>query len=276
MEHIYIMFYGMVMMVHPTPHLESLSVLTHPRRANIFEMIAEGKNITFKELREKTKMSNDGLAKNLKRLFDSYLIKVSVNKKDENYAKYTLTEKGEHFHDILHNVLAELSNVPRRRVSNLFVMDADTFWKLKEDGMPTIAKVFRGSKIVLTNSEFAKLLEKNEGEDDATLEDLLYSEEQIMVPNTYKDAKNGVMHEFYLRRSKKLSKQDAYVIATAIDQGASLVSDNQKILQAARSLGILCADLKTTSGMDESKPLSEQFYELANRNYGPVNSRPYT
>jgi len=234
-------------------------------------MIAENEKITFKELCERTRMSNDGLSKHLKRLFDNYLIKVSVNSKNENYVTYTLTEKGNYFHNILHNVFVDLATIPQRYVSNLFVIDADTFWKLKEKGIPKIAKIFRDSKIVFTNSELSKILEKNEEENDIIIEEFLYSEEQVMIPTVYKDTVNGVMHEFYLRRSKKLSKQDAYVVSTAMDLNASLISDNQKILQAAKSLGILCTDLKTVLDMDESKLLSDQFYELTNRNYDPTS-----
>ncbi len=260
-------------MAHPIIHLESLNILTNPRRANIFEIIAENKKVSFNDLIQKTGFSNDGLSKNLKHLFENYLIKVAMSKSGtEKFSYYTLTQKGEYFHKILHDVFVELASIPQRYVSNLFVLDANSFSQiLEKTSVQQIAKMFRNSKIVFTNTDFSKLLEKNEENNDLVLEEFLYSEELVIVPTTYKDTVNGVMCEFYLRKSKKLSKDDSQVIATAVDLDASIISSNPKLLQAAKSLGILCVDIDAIQDMDEAQPLNEQFYELANKTYDPTS-----
>ena len=255
--------------LEPTTHLGTLNILTHPRRANIFEIVAESKKVTFEDLHQRTGLSYDGLAKHLKQLFDNYLIKQYVQKSnDDKYAFFTLTQKGEYFHDLLHNVLMELANIPEDDVSHLFVMDAGTFWKLAQaQKIPKITKIFRDSKIVFTNTDFSCILERNEENDDIVLEEFLYSDECVQVSTVYEDVVNSTMCEYHLRRSKKLSQPDAQVVATAVDLGASLISDNQKLLQTAKSLGILCTDLNSVLEMNEALPLNQQFYKLANKSY---------
>jgi len=257
-------------MNHPVLHLEALRTLTHPKTANIFEIIAESDHVTFLGLKKQTKLSTDGLAKHLNQLFDNYLIKIIMSKEGENYTKYILTRKGESFHKILHNVLVDLGKIPSRYETNKFVIDATGFWKLIEkSGVTKIAHLFRNSKIVLTNSDFSKILEMNEENNDLCLEEFLYSDELIEVPRTYNDSENGIMTEFYLRRSLRLEKDDAEAVALAADLDASLISDNSKILQAAKRLGILCIDLQSVIEMDPKKPIAKQIYEKANKKYDP-------
>lgn len=257
-------------MYHPVLHLEAVRTLTHPRNANIFELIKKSEHVTFQELRVDTKLSKSGLSAHLNQLFDNYLIKVIMSKEGDNYTKYVLTKKGEYFHKLLHKVFEELNKIPHKYETNQFVIDGKSFWKLYEKfGVEKIASLFRDSKIVLTNTDFSFILERNEENDDKVLEELLYSEELVEVPRTYEDTEESVMNEFYLRRTIKIEETDAQVVALAADLNGSLISDNPKILQAAKKLGILSVDLNSVFDMDITKPLAEQFYELANKKYDP-------
>lgn len=258
--------------MHPILHLEAVRTLTHPKTANIFEIIAESNHVTFSELIKKTKLGNESLSGHLNKLFENYLIKVIMSKEGEKYTKYVLTKKGEYFHDILHDVFAQLSRIPERYETYKFVIDAKSFWNLyKKLGAQKIGKLFRDSKIIFTNNDFSQLLEMNEENDDMVLEEFLYSEQIVEVPRVYQDSENGVMTEFYLRRSSRLEKMDSQIVALAADLDASLISENAEILQAAKKLGILCVNLDSILQMNIEKPIGNQFYIEANKKYDPTN-----
>ena len=62
-------------MENPILNLAAINVITEPHRAIIIETIAKQRNVSFKDLRDATGLSNDGLTGHLDKLQKYSLIK---------------------------------------------------------------------------------------------------------------------------------------------------------------------------------------------------------
>ena len=111
-------------MMHPIFNLEILSILTHPTRANIFEMIAK-EQVTFNDLMSNTSLNRDALSKHLRKLQQYSLVKADVVKpKADKYVFYKLTKQGKKFHILLHDIISKLSKIAPPKMSGNFVLDS--------------------------------------------------------------------------------------------------------------------------------------------------------
>lgn len=251
-------------MENPIINLATINAISDPYRAVILETITQRKHASFKELLEITKLSNDGLTIQLEKLQKYALIKGELtDPKGGSYSFYRLTKLGEQFRSILHDALEKSNDVKPDPISDKFVIDAESFLKILEkrqiDGLK---KIFDHCKIVCTNRDYSILTQLADKLDNESLRDFLDDEKLVIISETYNDVDNSARIEHHLRRAKKL-QNEARLVVTAIDTGASLITNNERIASAARSMGVMCGNTDAVLELKEDDYLWEKFYELS-------------
>ena len=251
-------------MMHPIFNLEILNTLTHPTRANIFEMIAK-EQVTFNDIMSNTSLSRDALSKHLRKLQHYSLVKADVTKpKADKYVFYKLTKHGKKFHILLHDIISKLSKISPPKISENFLLDYMVLKSIiNTSGIDHLYKIFSQCMIVLTSTDYIRLLDYADKTNNEKLEKLLNNEKIVKVIEIYENPEKGVACEFYLRRAKKLLPEHAQFIASAVDSNSSIISDNKKILLAAKSLGIICTSVDTILDFNSKESLRDEFYKLS-------------
>jgi len=254
-------------MDNPILNLAAINAITDPYRAIIVETIAKRKHASYKELKNVTQLSNDGLTRQLEKLQKYSLIKGELtDPKDGSYSFYRLTKLGKELRVILHDTLVKTSNVNPDPISDMFVIDSETLTNiLTHRKIHGLKRIFDHCKIVLTNHDYTNLKQLADKNDDGSLEDLLDDDKLVIISTVYNDEISNAKIEHHLRRVKRLVPHEARLIATAIDLNASLIADNKKIQGAARSFGVMCANTAAVLELKEGDYLWEKFYELSLR-----------
>ena len=142
------------------------------------------------------------------------------------------------------------------------IIDSSTLIELFSiHGVAYVKSMFKYHVLVLTNAEFVnvnKFIEKQDkieiskAYNPDLIESTVYEmeafiyDDNISVPITYKTIDKSVNYEFYLRKFTELSNEHALLIATARDLGATVVSSNGEILNAAGKAGLKTINLPST------------------------------
>src|SRR5579872_5956474 len=252
-------------MSDPILNLAVFGSVVDPINMIIIETLAKKKHATLRELLSVTEMSNDGLANRLEKLQKYAIIKWELaDQGNGSYSFYRLTKKGEKLRLILHEALEKTSETESVRTSDRFVIDASSFNIIfKQKTVNEIREIFDNCKIILTNSDFASCTEIAIEEENDILENLLYDENFIEIADTYKNVEESTKTEYHLRRAKKLPPNAAILVATARDLNASLISDNEKIRSAARSLDIMTTSTNNILTLQKGKKLWNTIEELS-------------
>ena len=253
-------------MENPVLNLAAINTISEPLNAIIVDTIDKNKRSSFKELQNKTKLSNDKLRKQLEKLQKYCIIKGEVTSPDNgSYSFYHLTKLGKELHEVLLDSLVKSSDIHPEPISDRFVIDSTAFKNiLNKVHLDSLKQIFDHSKIVLTDHDYSELKELSYEHDDTSLEDFLNNEEQVIICSTYDDVQSSTKIEYYLKRIKKLSSSyETRLIVSAIDTKSSLITDNEKIQTAARSLGVMCSNSDAVFELQKEDYLWEKFYELS-------------
>lgn len=246
-------------------NLEAIHVISDPYAVVILNSIVTKKRVSFNELKNITKLSNDGVTKQLEKLQKYSLVKGELaDPKNGSYAFFHLTKLGEEFFNALHDMLIKTNEIQPEPISDKFVIDFEGFEKiLNHKKLEGLRKIFDHSKIVMTNSTYASAKNMVDENSDTNLEKFLENEDQVIISTAYKDVESSGKLEYYLKRIKKLLPNEARLVATAIDSQASLITDNEKISTAARSLGIISASVDAVMELKKGDYLWRSFFELS-------------
>jgi len=251
----------------PAIILDTLNALTDPTSFNIFQIIIR-KTISYDELIRTTQLNNKALSKHIEKLSRYSLIKVDFTKiKNGKYVVYRPTKVGKSFQQMLHDIILEFDTNITPNITGKFVIDCSSFKKiLKEKTLSEIKQLFRDGIIVFTSTEFSNLLESIEDEENDKVEDFLFDERFVNVTQTYDNIEKGVRTEYYLRRAKKLQQDKAQVIATAVDLNASIISNDEKLLQYAKQLDCYCTHIDSVLKLKKDDSIIEKFSEISSEN----------
>lgn len=254
-------------MENPILNLATINAITEPHRAIIIETIAKRKHVSFKVLREATSLSNDGLTGHLDKLQKYSLIKGELSDpKNGSYSFYHLTRLGKELRVILHDVLEKTIDIHPDPISDKIIIDSQSFLNiLKNKNFDEIKSIFNNCKLVFTTHDYSTLEIIANERNNEKLSDFLEDEEYVSVSSYYEDEKYGSKIEHHLRKIKRLLPQDARMVATAVDLNASIISDNNKILSAARNRGVMCATVDAILELNKEDNIREKFYEISLR-----------
>lgn len=252
-------------MENPILNLAVINVITEPHRAIIIETIAKRRHVSFKDLRDATGLSNDGLTGHLDKLQKYSLIKGETSVPENgSYSFYYLTKLGNELRSILYDVLDKTADIHPDQISNKMILDYQGFLNiLKSKDIDGIKLLFNNCKLVFTTYDYSALeTVANESNNDK-LSDFLEDEKYIIVSSYYDDEEDCSKLEHHLRRVKRLLPHEARLIVTAIDLKASVISDNKKILSAGRNRGIMCTSTDAILELKNEDDIREKFYEIS-------------
>jgi len=270
-----------------------LNALGQRKRLLVFEEIAHNQK-TFEGLRRTLKISKGGLSKILSQFSANRLVAVRI---ENGHVRYELTPFGKEIHEFLHfceNILRErYYDIKTRKI----VLSSRDFISLIErHGIKSLRKSLSDWKIILTPFSFeeiiewldSKIVKERRTKKLYEVENLLYEEDFIEVLENYRDIDRTSRIELYLKKHKKLSYEEAELIATAADQNAILASSNKKVIRAGNNLGIFSVKLsKLIDFVNEQKLIvsshakiedsfiKNYFKVLANHSSMYVHSKPY-
>lgn len=252
-------------MENPVLNLAIINAITEPHRAIIIETISKKRQSTFKDLREATGLSNDGLTRHLVKLQKYSLIKGKLSDpKNGSYSFYHLTRLGEELRSILHNVLDKTTNIHPDPISDKIIFDSQSFLNIlkikKIDGMKVL---FNNCKLVFTTHDYFILETVVDEMNNEKLSDFLEDEKFVSVSSYYNNEEDCSKAEHHLRVIKRLLPQEARLVVTAIDLKASVISDSEKILSAARDRGIMCASTEAVLELNKEDKIRDKFYEMS-------------
>lgn len=251
----------------PIINLAAINAISEPHSAIILETIAKKKRVTFKELLTSTEISNESLSKQLEKLQKFSMVRGELTDPEGgSYSFYYLTKLGEEFRVILHEMLQKTIDVKPDQISDKFVIDSESFKKMStQKTIKEIKQIFSGCKIIFTNHDFALSMESAVTDKNELLESFLNDESLVEISDAYNDEVTRTRTEYYLRRIKKLLPNKARLIATAKDLKASIITDDDKVVSAARGLGIMCAKINPILELQKDEILRDKFFELSIR-----------
>ena len=244
-------------------NLGILNTISELTKTNMLEILYSRKRVTYNELLTLSGLSKSRLTKELEDLQKYLLIRGELSEpKNGHYAFYILTDIGIKFHSLLHQFLNMSRDIKIEYLPNKFIIDADSFKNIIQDSdLNDLQRKVSDCKIIFTNSDYAKLISYYEH--DKKIYDYLFDSDQIIISNAYINTKITSKKEYYLRTIKKLNPSQARLIATANDIGASLISNDPRVLSSAKSLGIICATSDESLKHDEV--LQKNFYNISLR-----------
>ena len=210
-------------------------------------------------------MSNDGLTGHLDKLQKYSIIKGELlDPKHGSYSFYHLTRLGEELRVILHDVLDKTINVHPDPISDKIVLDYQSFLNiLKIKNIEGIKLLFNNCKLVFTPYDYSALETIANEKDKEELSDFLVNEKYVIVSSYYDDENENSKIEHHLRKIKRLLPHEARLIVTAIDSKASIISDVNKIILAARNRGIMCATTDAVFELNKEDNIRDKFYEMS-------------
>ena len=252
-------------MENPILNLAAINVITEPHRAIIIETIAKQRNVSFKDLRDATGLSNDGLTGHLDKLQKYSLIKgETAVPENGSYSFYHLTKLGDELRSILHDVLDKTADIHPDPISNKMILDYQGFLNiLKSKDIDGIKLLFNNCKLVFTTYDYSALETVANETNNDKLSDFLGDEKYIIVSSYYSDEEISSKLEHHLRRVKRLLAHQARLIVTAVDLKASVISDNKKILSAGRNRGIMCTSTNAILELKNEDNIRDKFYEIS-------------
>lgn len=227
-------------------------IVTQRNRAKVFESIAPGKK-TFEDLLEDVKISKGGLSNILRLLSTHRLIK---SKPFDERVTYELTPLGNSVRDHLNFCETLMSTFLLPEVKKVVLSSNDFIKLIEKHDFETLQYLLTDWKIILSPLGFEqviewidhKILSEEFVEKYEKIEDLIYSQEFVEVLENYEKVERAIQVEFYLRKQKKLSPEQAELVATAVDQSAIIASLDEKILRAGLYLGVTTVNLDKLIG----------------------------
>lgn len=244
--------------------LDAISVASAPRTAAIMAHLQE-RRATFRELAARLGLSNDGLSNGLVALERHGLIRGELSgSSDGSYSFYTMTERGKNMYKLVLEMLAKVRTTRPAPVSDHFVVDWNALGRMLDKvGIDEFMKVFENYVVVLTEYDYVAAKNAADETNDVIFERFLDDEKHVRVVTAYDDIERTTGMEFHLRRAKKLSIEMARVVATAVDQKASIITDEIKIRKAALALGIRVASSSYVLDYGKNTDLREVFPTLS-------------
>lgn len=221
--------------------IKILDTIAHGKRSEIFISIANSDK-TFCSLLKDLKMSRSGLSTALLKLSKAGLIAPQF---DEEQVKFSLTRTGNLLHNYIElctDAVLSLRTVEKQRI----ILSAEDMIKIIESyDTKTFKHLFTGWKIILSSMDYERILdyinEKTIGQETEKFEEFekfLFDEEMICVLKTYDNPEKTVRIEYYLRKQKKLSIDDAEMIASGVDQQAIIASNKDIIVETGLEIGL--------------------------------------
>lgn len=255
--------------------LEAISVASAPRTAAIMAHLRE-QRATFRDLAARLKMSNDGLTRGLLALERHGLIRGELSgSPDGSYSFYTMTERGKNMYNLVLDALAGVRGIRPAPVSDHFVVERNAFRRMLDKvGIDEFMRVFEKYAVVMTEYDYIDVKNLADEDNDAVLEGFLDDEERVKVMSVYDEIERSTGMEFHLRRAKKLPIEAARVVATAVDQKASIITDDIKMRNAALALGIRVVGSSDVLAHDKSTDLREVFPALSAAAGNPALCKP--
>ena len=242
-------------------NLEAVSVACAPRNAAVLAGLSGVRRATFRDMRAWTSLHNDGLGRVLEALERHGLIHCELAASpDGEYSFYTMTRRGRKVYELVLDNAARMRSIRPDPVSETFVVEGGALRRMLDKvGIDEFSRVFEKHVVLLTGYDYASANEAARKADDADLEDFLNDEKRIRVPPVYDDIEGSTGMEFHLRRARKMTVEMARVVATAVDQKASIVTDEAKVRRAALAFGIRVAGTADVLAHGKDDNLREVF-----------------
>lgn len=243
--------------------LATIHVASESNNAMILWMLYGRGHASFKQMLSTTKQSPDRLRKCLEVLQKYRLVRGEIaNPEDGSYLFYRLTESGTDCCEILQDALRSMQRIIREPPPDKFLIDKQAFVIMANiKGASGMRRLFDRCRVMLIDDDFAEIRNISY-ESDGGLDDLLDDERLLQIFTEYYDEDSSVSLEYYLRRVKRLPIREARLVASALDGGMALITDNKKMQQAARGVGVMCAGTCEALEVGNGR-LPEKFCELS-------------
>ena len=242
--------------------LATIHVASESNNAMVLWMLYGRGHASFRQMLSTTKQSPDRLRKCLEVLQKYRLVRGEIaNPEDGSYLFYRLTESGTDCCEILQDAL-RMQRIIREPPPDKFLIDKQAFVVMANTkGASGMRRLFDRCRVMLIDDDFAEIRNISY-ESDGGLDELLDDERLLQIFTEYYDEDSSVSLEYYLRRVKRLPIREARLVASALDGGMALITDNKKMQQAARGVGVMCAGTCETLEVGNGR-LPEKFRELS-------------
>ncbi len=224
-----------------------INTVTQHSRAKIFKLISH-QRMTFADLLDETRMSKSSLSANILELTKLGVIFVKPSRVEPTF--YSLSPLGKRVDRYLHSLEDFLFAVPIR-IENI-AMDNEGFMELFEkNDVDDVKLQFKGKKFIIPLKSYVriadwldeKIVVEEHPEKFLQIEEFLKDEEFVLIVENYDDLSRSLDTEYYMRRQKKLTPEQAELVAMAEDQNAVIVSPHNKVINASTCVGLQAFDL---------------------------------